>query len=94
MRFKLFIVEGGWKVGLKSGEKMKNGRKFASNKPLSKERAMKQLQALEIAESGRSVKGAPSKTHKGDKDYTTKRGDKDFHRKKHDVKKSRKPYTK
>ncbi len=39
-------------------------------------------------------KGAKSKTHKGDKDYTTKRGDKDFHRKGKDVKAKRKPYTK
>lgn len=42
----------------------------------------------------RAVKGAPSKTHKGDKDYTTKKGDKDFHKDGHDVKKSRKPYQK
>ena len=30
-------------------------------------------------------KGAKSKTHKGDMDYTTKRGDKDFHRGGHDL---------
>lgn len=40
-----------------------------------------------------SKKGMASKTHKGDKDYTTKRGDKDFHRKGHDVKKKRKPFS-
>ncbi len=39
-------------------------------------------------------KGAKSKTHKGDKDYTTKRGDKDFHRKGKDVKAKRKPFAK
>ena len=43
---------------------------------------------------GRFVKGAKSKTHKGDKDYTTKRGDKDFHRKGHNVHKKRAPYRK
>ena len=42
----------------------------------------------------RAVKGAASKTHKGDKDYTTKKGNKDFHRKSHDVKLRRKPYKK
>jgi len=35
-----------------------------------------------------------SKTHKGDKDYTTKRGDKDFHQKGKDIKKKRKPFSK
>lgn len=34
----------------------------------------------------------PSKTRKGDKDYTTKRGDKDFHRGGKDVKKAVKPF--
>ena len=42
----------------------------------------------------RAVKGAASKTHKGDKDYTTKKGNKDFHRKSHNVKLRRKPYKK
>jgi|TARA_R100000084_G_C4650229_1_gene149204 hypothetical protein len=39
-----------------------------------------------------SKKGAKSKTHKGDLDYTTKKGDKDFHRKGHDQKESRRPF--
>lgn len=93
MPYKLFKVDGGYKVGKKDGSKMANGRKFASNKALTKERAEKQKRALEISE-GESVKGAPSKTHKGDKDYTTKKGDKDFHRKNKDVKEKRKPYQK
>ncbi len=38
-------------------------------------------------------KGDKSKTHRGDKDYTTKRGNKDFHRGGHDVKRKRRPYT-
>jgi hypothetical protein len=37
-------------------------------------------------------KGDKSKTHKGDKDYTTKKGDKDFHEKGHDEKKKKKPF--
>ncbi len=39
-------------------------------------------------------KGAMSKTHKGDKDYTTKRGDKDFHEGGKDEKKKKKPFGK
>ncbi len=39
-------------------------------------------------------KGIKSKTHKGDKDFTTKKGDKDFHEGGKDVKKKRKPYRK
>jgi hypothetical protein len=31
-------------------------------------------------ERGRGMKGCPSKTRKGDMDYTTKKGDKDYHR--------------
>ncbi len=39
-------------------------------------------------------KGDKSKTHKGDKDYTTKRGDKDYHMGGHDVKGKRRPFSK
>ncbi len=38
--------------------------------------------------------GTKSKTHKGDKNFTTKKGDKDFHRSRHDIKKKRNPYKK
>ena len=40
------------------------------------------------------TKGAPSKTRKGDLDFTTKRGDKDFHRAHHDILKGRAPFEK
>ena len=40
-----------------------------------------------------SKKGAPSKTHPGDKDYTTKKGDKDYHESGHDQRRKRKPYS-
>jgi hypothetical protein len=39
------------------------------------------------------TKGAKSKTHKGDKDYTTKAGDKVYHQKGKDVKKKKKPFS-
>ena len=40
------------------------------------------------------TKGAKSKTHKGELDYTTKRSDKDFHRNHHDIVMSRRPFHK
>jgi hypothetical protein len=40
-----------------------------------------------------SKKGTASKTHPGDKNYTTKKGDKFYHEKHHDVKKKHKPFT-
>lgn len=39
-------------------------------------------------------KGSPSKTHKGEEDFTTKKSSKVFHRKGHYVRGSRKPYHK
>ena len=41
----------------------------------------------------KSCKGMKSKTHKGDKDYTTKKGDKDYHQGGLDVRKKNMPYT-
>jgi len=38
------------------------------------------------------TKGAPSKTRKGDLDYTTKRGNKDFHQRHHDILKGKRPF--
>ena len=38
------------------------------------------------------TKGAMSKTHKGEKDYTTKKSSKDFHRNHHDIVRSRRPF--
>lgn len=58
MPYKLFQVRNedgrilGYKVGKKDGSKMSNGRKFASNKPLPKKRAIAQMQAIIINEKG------------------------------------------
>ena len=38
-------------------------------------------------------KGSKSKTHKGDKNFTTKKGDMDYHEGGHDQKKAKKPYS-
>tara|TARA_R110002153_G_scaffold63639_1_gene170668 strand:+ start:962 stop:1135 length:174 start_codon:yes stop_codon:yes gene_type:complete len=40
----------------------------------------------------RAKKGTPSKTRKGDLDFTTKKGDKDFHRGGKDIKLKRRPF--
>ena len=40
----------GYKVGKKDGSKMSNGRKYASNKPLPKHKAIAQMQAIIINE--------------------------------------------
>lgn len=50
MPYKIFKVDGGYKVGKKNGEKMSNGRKFASNKPLTYEKAKAQMKAIIISE--------------------------------------------
>lgn len=51
MPYKVFKVEGGYKVGKEDGSKMGNGRKYASNKPLTKTKAVKQMQAMMINEN-------------------------------------------
>ena len=40
----------------------------------------------------RAKKGSPSKTRKGDLDFTTKKGDKVFHRRGKDIKLKRRPF--
>ena len=50
MPYKVFKVDGGYKVGKRDGSKMGNGRKYASNKALTKEKATKQMQAMMINE--------------------------------------------
>ena len=53
MPYKIVKVKGGWKVGKESGELMANGRKYASDKPLSLKGAAKQLAAIGISRSKR-----------------------------------------
>lgn len=60
MPYKIFKVPGGYKVGKSDGEPMSNGRKYASNKPLTKEKAEKQMKAMYASENGSSL----SKTKK------------------------------
>jgi hypothetical protein len=45
----------GYKVGKKDGEKMINGRKYASNKYLDKKEANNQLQAILISEANKDI---------------------------------------
>ena len=55
---------------------------------------MKMMKGGGRRKSRSSKKGTASKTHPGDKNYTTKKGDKFYHINNHDVKKKNKPYTK
>lgn len=43
-------VTGGYKVGLASGGTLSNGRKYLSDRPLTKAQAEKQKKAVEVAE--------------------------------------------
>ena len=60
MPYELKKVKGGWKVQKKGGEKMRNGRRYASDKPLTLENAKKQLAALYIAEGTYRITSAPN----------------------------------
>ena len=50
MPYSVKKVQGGYKVGLKTGGKMSDGRKTLSKKPLTKAQAEKQKKAVEISE--------------------------------------------
>jgi hypothetical protein len=51
MPYRIYRIEGGYKVGLADGGKMSNGRKYLSNKILTKKQAEAQKKAVEISES-------------------------------------------
>jgi hypothetical protein len=59
MPYELKKVKGGWKVQKKGGELMRNGRRFASDKPLSEEQAKKQMAAMYIQEKTYQIKRTP-----------------------------------
>lgn len=63
-------------------------------KKVAAEKGISYREALKVASASYSKKGAPSKTHPGEMDYTTKKGDVVFHEKGKYVKKARKPYMK
>ena len=46
MPYSIFKVKGGFKVGKSDGKPMRNGRMFASDKPLTKKNAEKQMRAM------------------------------------------------
>lgn len=50
MPYKLYSMKGGYKVGLVDGGKMSNGKRFLSNKILTKKQAEAQKKAVEINE--------------------------------------------
>tara|TARA_R110000787_G_scaffold71845_2_gene160040 strand:+ start:725 stop:919 length:195 start_codon:yes stop_codon:yes gene_type:complete len=62
MPYKLVKVNGGYKVGLRDGGKMSNGRYHLSNKPMTKTKATYQMKAVENSEKGKME--YPSKAYK------------------------------
>ena len=54
-------VVGGYKVGLATGGKMSNGKKYLSDRPLTKAQAEKQKKAVEMAEKKTTGKPKPKK---------------------------------
>tara|TARA_R110000744_G_scaffold157653_4_gene273546 strand:+ start:154 stop:348 length:195 start_codon:yes stop_codon:yes gene_type:complete len=62
MPYKLVKVNGGYKVGLRDGGKMSNGRYHLSNKPMTKTKATYQMKAVENSEKGKME--YPSKSQK------------------------------
>lgn len=54
-------VTGGYKVGLASGGTLSNGRKYLSDRPLTKAQAEKQKKAVEMAEKKTTRKSKPKK---------------------------------
>ena len=56
MPYKIVKVVGGYKVGLRDGGKMSNGKRFLSNKILSKKQAEAQKRAVEISEKEKEKK--------------------------------------
>ena len=50
MPYKIYKQKNGYKVGLVDGEKMSNGKKYLSNKVLTKKQAEAQKKAVEINE--------------------------------------------
>ena len=45
MPYEIYKVRGGYKVGKSDGKVMRSGRMYASDKPLSEEKAKKQMAA-------------------------------------------------
>lgn len=71
MPYEIYKVRGGYKVGKKDGSVMGNGRQFASDKPLTQEKAKKQLAALYASE-----RGATFRSFKFEDGYKVGRSDK------------------
>lgn len=59
MPYKITRVTGGYKVSKKDGSKMSSGKKYLSDRPLTKAQAEKQKKAVEIAESKKKTTRTP-----------------------------------
>lgn len=59
MPYHVVKVTGGYKVSKKDGSKMSSGKKYLSDRPLTKAQAEKQKKAVEIAESKKKPTRTP-----------------------------------
>ena len=48
MKYKIFSVLGGYKVGLSNGNKLNNGKYYFTYKPLTKPQALKFMEKMNI----------------------------------------------
>ena len=59
MPYHVVKVTGGYKVAKKDGTKLSSGKKYLSDRPLTKAQAEKQKKAVEIAESKKKPTRSP-----------------------------------
>ena len=71
MPYEIYKVSGGYKVGKSDGKPMRSGRMYASDKPLPKTQAKKQMAALYASE-----RDATYRSFKFEQGYKVGRSDK------------------
>ncbi len=74
MPYELKKVKGGWKVQIKGGRISSTGRRYFSDSPLPRERAVAQMRALYASEGRKSPTGRkPASSRRSTKSPTRKR---------------------
>jgi hypothetical protein len=76
-----------WKEAMKRASKLRRDDKSQPKKVKSEDAGKRKIKKMVVGK-----KGAKSKTHPGDKDFTSKKGDRVHHIAKHDVKEKVAPY--
>lgn len=64
MKYRLIKSGNGYHVGLKSGEKLRNGKKYLSDRPMARDEAKRKLLEKDLEEQGRKIQSKPSKKKK------------------------------